>query len=473
MLGHAELARLITTPICLDESIVVGADRGGRDHARRLPGRQHQARPGRRLPRGAADPRRVRPRTACRCGAAACSRPGSAERPTSALAALPGFTLPGDTSASDRYYRTDITEPFVSTTATSTVPTGPGLGVDADPGDPRAGHDRRSEWITTLTSGPRLSRPMAAATVTSATPAPASAGCSTTSAPRCSSWSTATPSDAGEIGGVVIHDPLDEPVLPAHALVLGVGRRRPPTRSPARCATSAARAPSGSWCARRSRSPPRSGAAVDDVRRRAARPAPWGPVGPAGRAAALAARRGRRRARGAGDARRAARRATCSRWPTRSPRCSTRRSPSRTAARGCWPSPAARTRPTRRASRRSSAGRCRSATRGCSPSAASSGSCYRSDQPVFVEPDRRTAGRLHACRGSRSRSAPATRCSARSGPRWTARLTRRAHRGAAGRRQAGGPAHAAGPRRCRRAAPAAGRPGRAPRWRAASARATR
>ena len=30
-----------------------------------------------------------------------------------ALAALPGFTLPGDTSASDRYYRQDLTAPFV------------------------------------------------------------------------------------------------------------------------------------------------------------------------------------------------------------------------------------------------------------------------------------------------------------------------------------------------------------------------
>ncbi len=30
-----------------------------------------------------------------------------------ALAALPGFTLPGDTSASNRYYAEDVTEPFV------------------------------------------------------------------------------------------------------------------------------------------------------------------------------------------------------------------------------------------------------------------------------------------------------------------------------------------------------------------------
>ncbi|MEV4141994.1 hypothetical protein AB0J72_58845 [Dactylosporangium sp. NPDC049742] len=31
------------------------------------------------------------------------------------------------------------------------------------------------------------------------------------------------PRQAAAIGGVVIHDPLDEPVLPQHALVLGVG----------------------------------------------------------------------------------------------------------------------------------------------------------------------------------------------------------------------------------------------------------
>ena len=46
-----------------------------------------------------------------------------------ALGALPGFTLPGDTSASDRYYKTDITEPFVLSDGHLDVPTGPGLGV--------------------------------------------------------------------------------------------------------------------------------------------------------------------------------------------------------------------------------------------------------------------------------------------------------------------------------------------------------
>jgi O-succinylbenzoate synthase len=53
-----------------------------------------------------------------------------------ALASLPGFTLPGDISASARYYHADlITEPFVlnAEDSTITVPTGPGLGVRVDP----------------------------------------------------------------------------------------------------------------------------------------------------------------------------------------------------------------------------------------------------------------------------------------------------------------------------------------------------
>jgi O-succinylbenzoate synthase len=47
-----------------------------------------------------------------------------------ALAALPGFTLPGDTSASGRYFHTDLTEPFVLRDGHLDVPTGPGLGVE-------------------------------------------------------------------------------------------------------------------------------------------------------------------------------------------------------------------------------------------------------------------------------------------------------------------------------------------------------
>jgi len=51
-----------------------------------------------------------------------------------ALASLPNFTLPGDISATERYYVQDITqERFVlNTDSTIDVPTGPGLGVNID-----------------------------------------------------------------------------------------------------------------------------------------------------------------------------------------------------------------------------------------------------------------------------------------------------------------------------------------------------
>ncbi|MGC1183758.1 MAG: o-succinylbenzoate synthase [Candidatus Dormiibacterota bacterium] len=51
-----------------------------------------------------------------------------------ALAALPGFTLPGDTSASDRYFEQDLLiEPFqLAEDGTMAVPTEPGLGAEVD-----------------------------------------------------------------------------------------------------------------------------------------------------------------------------------------------------------------------------------------------------------------------------------------------------------------------------------------------------
>jgi O-succinylbenzoate synthase len=51
-----------------------------------------------------------------------------------AIASLPGFTLPGDISASDRYFQRDITyERFtLNSDSTIDVPAGPGLGVTID-----------------------------------------------------------------------------------------------------------------------------------------------------------------------------------------------------------------------------------------------------------------------------------------------------------------------------------------------------
>ena len=50
-----------------------------------------------------------------------------------AVAALPGFTLPGDVSGSDKYYARDITTvSILATDGAIPVPTAPGLGYDVD-----------------------------------------------------------------------------------------------------------------------------------------------------------------------------------------------------------------------------------------------------------------------------------------------------------------------------------------------------
>jgi hypothetical protein len=42
----------------------------------------------------------------------------------------PGFTLPGDTSASGRHYKTDITAPFILDNGHLHVPASPGIGAE-------------------------------------------------------------------------------------------------------------------------------------------------------------------------------------------------------------------------------------------------------------------------------------------------------------------------------------------------------
>jgi len=53
-----------------------------------------------------------------------------------AMSSLPGFTLPGDVSASRRYWREDIIDPEVTVSARGTirVPQSPGLGYEPDLG---------------------------------------------------------------------------------------------------------------------------------------------------------------------------------------------------------------------------------------------------------------------------------------------------------------------------------------------------
>ena len=65
-----------------------------------------------------------------RCGAAGCWNRGLARAHNIAMSTLPNFTLPGDVSASRRYWAEDIIEPEVEVTPQGTirVPTAPGIG---------------------------------------------------------------------------------------------------------------------------------------------------------------------------------------------------------------------------------------------------------------------------------------------------------------------------------------------------------
>jgi len=128
LVGHAELAKILRTPICLDESIVSAAVA---ESAIRLGAcsivNVKPARVG-----GYLEARRVHDICATHgipvwCGGMLETGVGRAAN--LALAALPNFTLPGDTSASARYYEHDITEPFVLDEGRLPVPTGPGIGV--------------------------------------------------------------------------------------------------------------------------------------------------------------------------------------------------------------------------------------------------------------------------------------------------------------------------------------------------------
>jgi O-succinylbenzoate synthase len=130
IIDHAALQREIKTPICLDESI-------------HTLGRAREA-----LALGSCriiniKPARVGGMTNARaihdlcqtegipvwCGGLLESGIGRAHN--LAVAALPNFTLPGDISASDRYWAEDIVEPSFTLNADGTmdVPDGPGIGV--------------------------------------------------------------------------------------------------------------------------------------------------------------------------------------------------------------------------------------------------------------------------------------------------------------------------------------------------------
>jgi O-succinylbenzoate synthase len=131
LLGHAQLARRSTTPVCLDESIV--SARAAADAISLGACQIVNVKAGR--VGGYLEARAVHDVCAAHgipvwCGG--MLETGLGRAANLALAALPGFLLPGDVSATARYYREDITAPFVLTGGTIAVPTGPGLGVDVE-----------------------------------------------------------------------------------------------------------------------------------------------------------------------------------------------------------------------------------------------------------------------------------------------------------------------------------------------------
>ena len=128
ILGHAELARRVRTPICLDESIT--SARGAAAAIQLGACSIINVKPGR--VGGYLEARRIHDVCVANGVPVWCGgmlETGIGRAANVALAALPGFTLPGDTSASRRYYATDITEPFELDAGHLAVPTGPGIGV--------------------------------------------------------------------------------------------------------------------------------------------------------------------------------------------------------------------------------------------------------------------------------------------------------------------------------------------------------
>ena len=131
MVDHAKLQAEIRTPVCLDESVKSPEDArkaielkscriinvklgrvGGHAQAKELEG----------IARDAGIP--------IWCGGMLESGIGRAHN--IAMSTLAGFTLPGDVSASKRYWHEDIIEPEVEVTARGTIiaPEGPGIGFE-------------------------------------------------------------------------------------------------------------------------------------------------------------------------------------------------------------------------------------------------------------------------------------------------------------------------------------------------------
>jgi O-succinylbenzoate synthase len=130
---HSLLQPRLRTPLCLDESIHTPA------HARAAlelgSCRIINIKPGR--VGGLAQARQIHDRCWERGAPVWCGgllEVGVGRAHNVAIASLPGYTLPGDVSASDRYFERDVVDPPIQLNADGTidVPQGPGIGVEID-----------------------------------------------------------------------------------------------------------------------------------------------------------------------------------------------------------------------------------------------------------------------------------------------------------------------------------------------------
>ena len=147
IIDHARLQAALQTPICLDESIHSADDAR---HALDLGACRVINIKVSRLG-GLREARRVHDLCFRRgvpvwCGG--MHEFGIGRAANLALCSLPGFTLPGDISGSDKYYREDLVEPpLLATNGAVPVPNGPGLGVE--PVEERIARQMVREWTLT------------------------------------------------------------------------------------------------------------------------------------------------------------------------------------------------------------------------------------------------------------------------------------------------------------------------------------
>jgi o-succinylbenzoate synthase len=132
IIDHARLQSALDTPVCLDESIHSADDaRKALDLRACRVINIKVSRVG-----GLSEAKRIH--DLCRergvevwCGG--MHEFGIGRAANLAISSLPGFTLPGDVSGSDKYYREDLVEPPIRAHGgLLPVPSGPGLGVEPD-----------------------------------------------------------------------------------------------------------------------------------------------------------------------------------------------------------------------------------------------------------------------------------------------------------------------------------------------------